>query len=367
MDNNTLIFLGTLPWVFFLFVVLFYIKNNRKKKLLKSLFLFAFIYAAIRYGIGYDYYVYKDIIEGNSDTFKLERLEVLPRYLAIFSGQIHYQLFFAVCSFITIYSVYYVSKRISTNPTISFSVYLLFPLFYVDGLGVIRNAVAYSLVFLMFYELYKGQRIKSILFWLLAIGFHYSAFVAVLIYPFYYLFNKKSFHIAIYILSLFGAALVAPLLENHLSQLFLVSKVLRNVESEITSTGGTMFYVINFIAILNLLLWRRLVSVNKDNILYLKMVNLGVCLWNLFLFVDPTTALRLSNFFLLYITLLFPSYRFVYSKVLLGRAMITFVALLFVASISLNLYAYYGKGRNMSVIPYQVFFLNPSNQLYHED
>ena len=368
MDKDWLIFVGTLPWVFFLMVVLLCDSSNgRKQKKLVGLFLFAFIFAAIRYGIGYDYYSYKHVIDGNSYDYELERLEILPRYLAIISGKIHFQIFFAVCSFLTIYPVYFVSRKLSINPLKSFVVYLLFPLFFLEGLGVIRNAVAYSLVLLMFYYISKKRYFYSLLLWGLSIGFHSSAIVAVLLYPLFFSFHKRSLHFVLYLFSFMLAVYIMPILISIAPNIPVATKVLSNVDKEMASTGGLLFYVVNGIAIFHFLCWNKLLIADQRNKIYLSLVNVGICFWNVFLSLDPTTAQRLSLFFLLFLILVAPYYKYISirNRAFIKKSMTAILVLLFVSSLGLNLYAYYFRGRNMSNIPYQVFFLNPSDVFLH--
>ena len=367
MDKDFLIFIGTLPWVLFLFAVFFYnSKKGNAQKRLFILFWLVLIFASIRYGIGYDYYSYKYVIEGNGYDYQLERWEILPRFIASVCSKIHYQLFFAICSVLTIWPIYFVSKRLSTDPLKSFTVYLLFPLFFLDGLGVIRNAVAYSLVFLMYYCLSRKKYIQSIICLLFAVGFHISAVVAILIYPFYYWFHSKGVNVTLYVLSFVLSLFIMPLFEMVVPESMLYAKFLSNIEKEITAVGGTFFYVINGFAIFNLLCWKKLSSVH-NNSRYLTLTNVGVCLWNVFLSIDPTTAQRLSTYFLFFIIFVIPSY---VNISLRNRPFIRMVSMgilyvLFISSIGLNLYAYYEKGRPMSNVPYQVFFLNPSDAFYH--
>lgn len=366
MNNDLLIFIGTLPWVLFLLVVLIFCNGEKYNKIkYRNLFLFVFVFAAIRYGIGYDYFSYKETVMGNAPDYVLDRVEYLSRQLMVFSGKFHYQLFFAIASLLTIYPVYYVCKKISINPIYSFSVYLFFPLFFLEGLGVIRNAIAFSMTFLMFYCIYRHKLFLSVVFYVIAICFHVSAFAAFFIYPFYYVWQKKGIHLALYVISIFLPLFIMPILTSYFSDFFLLAKLTGNIEKEITQTGGVFYYIINGLALFNLYHWNDLITIREDNKKYLALINIGVCLWNTFLKIDPTTAERLSIFFLLFVVLLAPSYKYLFREKLLRFAVKSFFVLLFVASISLNLYAYYGLGREMSNIPYQVFFLNPSNAFYH--
>lgn len=368
MEKDLLIFWGTIPWVLFLLVVFFFNRRREhKKKCLKMLFWFVLIFSAIRYGIGYDYFTYKYLISGEAPDYQMERLEIISRYLVIISGGIHYQLFFAVCSFLSLYPVYFVSRSLSIDPLKSFTIYLLFPLLYLDSLGVIRNTVAYSFALLMFYYVYKRQFVISLIIWILAMGFHISAFIAILIYPFYYFCHGKLFNITLYLSSFVLSVILMPILDNYFSGLLLVSKFMTNLDKDITSVGGILYYVINCIGIFHLFFWKKLSSIDIDNEKYLTFVNLGICIWNVFLATDPTTAQRLSSFFFIFIILLAPSYKKMYKNINVNLVTTTFFVLLFISSLGLNLYAYYGKGRQMSNIPYQVFFLDPKDYFYHVD
>lgn len=365
MDNDLLIIWGTLPWLFFLVVVLSYDGKDIKHHRLNMLFWFAFIFAAVRYGIGYDYFSYKYLIEGYGRDYEIERFEFLSRYLAVISGKTHYQLFFAVSSLLTIWPVYYVCKKISQNPLYSFVVYLLFPMFYLDGLGIVRNAVAFSMVLLMFYCIYRKKILLSIVPFLIAMGFHASTIVALLIYPLYYFFHNRNANIALYLSSFMISLVIMPLLLTYFTQFDFVSKITNNIDKEITRTGGILYYIINFVAVLNFIFWNKLKGLNELNKIYLSLINVGVVVWNIFLSSDPTTAQRLSVFFLIFIVLLAPSYLCVFKQGVPRFLFKTFFVLMFISSVALNYRAYYELRRNMSIIPYQVFFLSPSDAFHH--
>ena len=285
MSKDLLILFGTIPWLFFLLVVLAQNAGHggNMSRRLKSLFLFALVFALIRYGIGYDYFSYKYIIDGNGQDYDLNRLELLPRLLIIISSKTHYQVFFAVCSFLTIWPIYYVSKKLSIHPLYSFTVYLLFPMCYLDGLGVVRNAVAFSMVFLMFYYIHSKKIGMSVICLAVAIGFHVSAVAALVIYPLYYAFHKKSLHLILYLTSFLLPLVIAPILDNYFSQYSLLMKITNNIDKGITKTGGTFYYIMNAMAILNLFYWDKLVRYKDDNKRYLALINIGVVIWNAFL------------------------------------------------------------------------------------
>lgn len=366
MDKDILVLIGTIPWIFFLMVVLFFNYGNKNKnRRLRYLFWFVFIFAAVRYGIGYDYFSYKDLVEGRAPEYELDRVEYFSQLLILFSRPLHYQVYFALSSFLTIFPVYYVCKKLSVNPIYSFTIYILFPLFFLEGLSIIRNAIAFSMVLLMFYCIYKKRILLSVIFLIVAMGFHISAIVAVIIYPIYYLIRGRKLHLILYIISFFLPLIIMPILTSYFSDLFLVAKITRNIENEITKVGGIFYYVINCMALFNIIYWNRLVKLRDENKVYLSLVNVGVCVWNCFLSIDPTTASRLSIYFLVFTILLAPFYKILFKNKVKKLAFSSFFVMLFVASLLLNMYAFFDRGREMSNLPYQVFFLNPTDAFYH--
>ena len=55
-----------------------------------------------------------------------------------------------------------------------------------------------------------------------------------------------------------------------------------------------------FIGFINLLFWKKLISINNQNSDYLRLINLGVFFWGLFSF-NVTLSLRISSYFLIFI------------------------------------------------------------------
>lgn len=368
MDKDLLIFLGTIPWVVFLLVIVNFCglgRRNPRGKNLKNLFLFVLFFAAIRYGIGYDYYSYKYVIEGQGYEWELDRWEPIPRMVALLARYTHYQLFFIISSILSIYPVYIVSKRMSVSPIETFGIYLLFPILFLDGLGIIRNSVAFSFILLMLYQIHCGKYLKSFICLIVACCFHTSAFIGVLFYPLYFFFHGKYLNISIYILSLVISSVVLPVLETYFTNFGLVFKFLSNIEKDLQG-GGLFTYIVNIIAISNLIYWKRIASFSEENKVYLTLTNVGVCVWNAFLSIDVTTAQRLSTYFLFALVLLIPSYKYIFNSAIYRYTKIFFYVLFF-SSIFLNLHAYYSLKRDMSNIPYQVFFLNPSDLFYHSN
>ena len=109
------------------------------------------IFSCLRYGIGYDYLVYKEFIEGLGDKFSLMTMEPIPKLLIEFSQETHYQLFFVITSFLIYIPIFYVIYRMSYSPLLSLWIYVFIPVFFLESLSVIRNHVAFSFFFLSYY------------------------------------------------------------------------------------------------------------------------------------------------------------------------------------------------------------------------
>lgn len=350
-----------LPYVLML-LILNVLKNSESFEEDKALWCFGamFLFSACRYGIGYDYYAYKDISEGLTVS-GYDRLEFLSKLLADIASFTHYQVFFVLSSFLTLFPLLVVSKRLSVNPTYSLIIYFLFPIFYLESLSIVRNAIAYSFVLLAYLYLSERKIVLSVLMVFVAFLFHKSGAIGFIIYIIYYIKNRWDIHLILYVASFLLTVAVMNLVGRFSSAIPLLALIEHYAEASATG-GGLMTYIINAIAIINFLFWRRLVEYDPRNSVYLGLVNVGVFMWNLFLIVDSTIALRLSSFFVLFDIFLIPQYGQVVSEklsVFVDRSVYIFFLLLFMSSFVVSIRSYDGTDR-MSNLPYQTVF-------YHTD
>lgn len=363
MNDDILIFCGTIPWVLFAFVVFKTSIKRENSKSLRLLLIFSLVFASVRYGIGYDYYAYMHAIEGDLGDYILIRWEPLAQYLAHFCANVNSQLFFILTSFLSLFPIYYVIKRMSYSPQFSMGVYLLFPMFFLEAIGVIRNGVAYSVSLLTFYYLYKKNFKCASVSYLLSIGFHYSSLITILLLPFMYFFNRKQYHWLFYIVSFVGVKFILPIVISFTSSFSLAEIFLDKLENE-NSGGVIMNILVNAIGLFHLFNWDKISKYSSINKVYLSYINIGVCLWNLFLPISQTIALRFSTFFLIYLILLWPSFSYIFKGAFIRRRIMVGVLLIFSSSFILSLYSRYinNSKSHMANIPYQVFFLNPDNR-----
>ena len=363
MDIDFILILGTIPWLLFL-AFLFYVNNisipERNKT--KVIFEFVFLFMSLRYGIGYDYYSYKSIVEGVSEDYIIEGMDIIPKFIALTFGKIHYQLFFVLTSFVILYPIYWVINRLSYIPSMSFTIYLLYPSFFLEGLSIIRNAMAYSLVLVMFYFLWKKRYLRSVLFYFAAVGCHTSSLMAIIIYPLYFYQTSRKFNFLIYISSFVLSIVIIPVILSLLGDIAFFSRVLYYIENEDNfKGGGLMNILINLIGLFNLLYWYRIESYSELNKKILPLVNVGICLWNILIPVSPVFATRLSTYFLYCLLFIVPSYPVIFENInrfVNTRTINIVCGSLFVFIFVMQLYNYINSDIHMSNLPYQFFFLH---------
>ena len=349
---------------YFLVLVLLLIfdgnKDSSKKKELNC-FLVLFVLAAIRYGVGYDYYGYLDLIINDAEDYKYERIEPLSNLLIDIGKYLHYQLFFAIGSFLTLYPVYKICKKYSKRPTLSLIIFYLFPIFYFNYLSIVRNAIAISFVFYAFTVLQEKKVLNSLFYIVIACLFHKAAAIGFLIYPLCYVSGNKFVHFAIYVASFVLSIAAAKFISDYADMFSLISKGEHYMNDKHATDGGSMTIIINVLAISNLLLWSKISKLGKKYSQYLSMCNIGACLWNIFLPIDSNMANRFCVTFMGPIILLVPAYELGVSiryRILVRHLIYSFFLLLFISYFYINVDGFIKKGGRMSDIPYQTIFFH---------
>lgn len=360
-----------LPFIFVaVSILLIYASKFNSDKKARYIFYILYIFAAIRYGIGYDYYAYMKVVQHQASDLSLERFEPLSRVLVDLGYYTNYQFFFALSSFLILCPVFKSCQSLSMNPALSLVIFYLHPLFYLFGLTAVRNAIAFSLVLLAILYLTKNKLIFSFLLVVIAFLFHKSSVVAFLIFPLFYFKNKSYYHFAIYVLSFFISYIVSNIIAQYADEVFLLANAERYIEMKATEGGQTMTYIINGINILNLFFWGKLSKVEKNGAYFLGLFNVGVCIWNVFLFLDSTIATRLGLFFLQTLIIIVPYYLLIVktkNRPKVRFCLVSFFLLLYLSYFYININAYIkNPSERMSCIPYQTVFSHEdySNYIY---
>lgn len=324
----------------------------RKRDCSTLIFVALFLFSSLRYQTGYDYGNYLETILAQDGE---EKFEILVRWLISFSRTTHYQFFFIITSFLTLYPIYRLSKKYSLDPSLSLIVYLLFPIFYLESLSIIRNAVAFSFITYALDEYLERSYVKAILFYILAIGFHTSAILGILLVVIERIKLSRGLLILIYITSFFVSPIILSAVSSIQSDFGLFIKISNYAINGKVGAGATMAILINCIGVLSLVYWKRLEKLGRYNYLWLVYVMFGVIFWNCFGF-EGTLRLRISSFFLIYLILLLPSFKYVFKRIshIQMKGILTlFLLVVFMASFYININGHLKDLSKMSFLPYQ--------------
>jgi len=313
------------------------------------------VFLGIRYGVGYDYFEYREWIISPD----LKTQEPLIQLLAEFCSKIHYQLFFAITSILSIFSVYKVSKKYSIDPIMSFMVYMLVPMLFLDGMSTVRNAIAYPMVLWSFMILLKEKRkYLAVIPFLIAINIHGSAIVALLFLPFAFLRIKRGHALIAWIVSFaFSQTQITGVLLDYMNVPYLSKAMWYLNHSRENTSGGTLWLAVNAINLINFVYWNKLKNIDECSVFYLMAYCLGCILYNIAIKVDPTIALRLSNYGSIFLMLIAPYYAYVLpyrqhrnQRLIYLFFIFYFSSLLFIVILKTP------PGDKMSFFPYQTIF-----------
>lgn len=332
----------------------FSIRNKKNDYLFVGLFLFLF--SAFRYGIGYDFFAYTRLIEGTASYRDIEWISQLLMDIAKKINWTHF--YFLINSLVVIFPIVLIAKRYSTNKAFSVFAFYLIPLFFLDSMSIIRNASAYSIVFLSFLFLERKKILVYILLCIIAGGFHQSGYIGLILLPLYYLRFGSKLNLIIFIISIafsflgLSSKIISLLTSIDIAQLQIYL-------AYSTDQGRFMKFILFFIGSINLLFERRLILDNYYNKQFIKFFNVGLLIWSIFSF-DHTLSLRLASFFLLFEILIVPSYVLIFgekNKTITKQIVYTFFTLYLASSFFVNIVGYSPEwGNKISFLPYQTVF-----------
>ncbi len=360
-------------WIYFVYFLLFYVliqnSNNRGRQIKNGeiAFLYVYLFAIFRYGIGSDYMGYWNAVAGVSDE---RTYEFFSGIIMNFVTNVKFPpLLFFIFSTISLFSYRFVINKYSNNRVLSWYFYFTFPALFLQDCSTLRNSAAMACFFMAFAFAENGKMWKCLICIVCAPLFHDSGYISLLILflPLLKKLNGKldiifKLNVIVFIASFFAGAIVERIISSYLGGLQLVDHFLYYVETE--ASGLKAFqYVFYLINILNLLLYKSLVKMNFTNYIYITLVNVGLCLYNIFS-IEPITAIRLCCYFFLFQILIIPSYRDVFVKFLGSKlkSNVFFVVLMFslqLAMVIRYLYSYnHGGMDTLDIAPYRLWLFH---------
>ena len=298
-------------WIYFVIAFMFLeliSQGNNKAKMRRcgqTAFLIIYLFAILRYNIGNDYHSYWLMV---TEHDMIDKLELLSGGIIDF---VYYLGFpptvFIIFSSICLFSYKYVISRYSSNQALSWFFYFTFPLLFFQDCSTLRQSGAMGCFFMAFAMMDKKDYVKTLLFVILAVLFHNSGYVCLLVF-FLPLFKKVDLKVNIVALvaSLFAGKLVERLVVSYLAGWGVADRFLYYIDQEMTGFNSFQ-YVLYGLNILNLLFYKSLCKLDPRNALYITLVNVGLCLFNVFQ-IEAQTAMRMAAFFLLFELFIVPYY-----------------------------------------------------------
>lgn len=199
------------------------------------------VIACIRFDVGWDYQTYYRAVD---EIFlpTLTHFEPLSLLLCMPSLMTGNPFLFFIISGLIIYPLaFYAFKKNSVFPALSLVIYV--GLFYLISCSIVRQAIAVSICLYAYRYVVRRSFSKYLLCIAIAVLFHYSSAVALIIYPVYHWF--KIWHV---VLGLIAAVILRNVLFAVLAAYGLYDDYLSNLND---IEGGAMtryFYMLIFIS-----------------------------------------------------------------------------------------------------------------------
>lgn len=270
--------------LFFLFVLLVdSIHLSNKRKILLAFFII-FIFTGFRYGIGFDYFTYCELMKDyNYST------ELIPTIFMNIARETHFSLFFILsalwtCSFFA----FGLRNNISYDSVIF---YICMPALLLASMSIVRQCMAYSVIFLIVSNV-NMNKIKKIILIFIAFLCHSSSLIAI-----FYLFPihriKKKMLWILFIASFFCGEAITKVLLSINSGNPLIDRLQFYLSGNMG--GGTLLRVILYLlTVASLVYYDRLKQRGYSS--YVSIVCLGCSFYSLFT-VNAHLAERTCMFF----------------------------------------------------------------------
>ncbi|WP_294215497.1 EpsG family protein [uncultured Chryseobacterium sp.] len=348
-----------LPYIFIVILLLVMLTTCTITEKKKSLIIFSafFLFTSLRYGVGWDYFEYKDFItSGETEKFEfLSRLVLDIGYYADF-----YPLPFAIFSFLILIYTKIVIDRYSENITISWIAFFSIPFLFSASLSTIRQALASSLLLYSFTFAYTKKYLKFLLVILTAYFFHSSGIFGLLIYPIVRWKATRNFLLLLFISSFMMSSILQYVIfsfsfYNNFDTRILI--YLRN--SDNAKQGIYMPFLFYFLTLFNIYFYKDLVRFKPINSIFISLSTFGVFLYNILEF-EPHSAFRIGGMFMSFWILIFPSYPKISKLLVFHKYMVSSALLLiFAFLIDSHIKAYLsGTLEKISFIPYDFWLLH---------
>lgn len=287
---------------FFLLIFISYKVSRNTKELRMLCLLIVLIFASIRYGIGSDYGMYYDL--ASFYGYKSQReVEYIPSLLLLLASKTNPLLFF-FCTSLFIYGsiIYCISKSVDNKNKLGFLLnfifFITFPYFFFTSLSIIRQYMAFSIIFIIIVKKERLNMFYIIILLVIACLCHTSAIIGILVLLPFQKLSRAALACCI-LLSFVVSQLATNFIMSINSDLPFVNLAKGYIALADTYQGGRFIRLLVLgYSLLALLFYNKLIKKNRVNSYYISLTCIGCC-FQFILSVSPHMAMRICTLFLL--------------------------------------------------------------------
>lgn len=261
-----------------LFLLVFHEIHERKWLLYILLFL-AFLFSALRYDAGYDYFSYYNYMM-SVEGARFNDLEFFNKHLTDLAIKYEApQFYFFVTSLLYVSFMALGFNRLNRLDSITLVMFVFFIGSYLTSFDIIRQMVAVSIVFYATARLVSKSYLSSIFFAVIAYGFHRSAVIFIIIFLFVIILSNRKYRFVIYAAAFAASFFMLDVVAAVLNYFDLYSSYINRGGND---TGGKIYLMLCFM-VLALLFFSRRGEVTDRFWVYFNLFFLGFLIYTVFL------------------------------------------------------------------------------------
>ncbi|HEM8181538.1 TPA: EpsG family protein [Providencia rettgeri] len=232
---------------------------NNSRFLFLIAILGAVFFSGLRFDAGNDYFTYYNMVKGYYWFDTLEPSSVL--LLSFAKEHNSPMLFFLTTSSIYILSVAYFCIKRSSNPQLSFFLFLVLPLSLLTSFGYVRQYVAIGLFLVAISKFLDKKYITCAVFLILASTFHSSALLFVFILILYKFLSSRVYSILIYAGLMILAFMISSILTEYA---YLAGKYQHYITGKNTVDSGKKIGIVCVVLFYYFYAFRRNLESKQD-------------------------------------------------------------------------------------------------------
>lgn len=178
------------------------------------------ILVGCRWEVGADYISYYEFASGlYTYDFQIERLEIIPRYLAKLTSEtsIPFYVWFIIMAFVQIYFVQKTFKKVY-SPLLGWGIFFFITIYLSEQMNIVRQGAAVCICLYAYTFIKEKQLLKYVLLILFASCFHKIALICL---PFYFLgYIKFSLSVSVQYIIFVVASITSSIIVGYLLDKF---------------------------------------------------------------------------------------------------------------------------------------------------